>query len=167
MKDILALLAAAALAASGAAAQDHDEHQHKEDHEHHEDHHDHDGHDHHEEMDAGGKGDAGDGALAPPAATPEIRAAAAAGGEVVVADVLGVVCDFCAKAMNKTFGRRSEVAAVHVDLDAKALTLVLKPGETMDDETVETLVKKAGYRTKAVRRGLALPEEGADAADRS
>ena len=44
-------------------------------------------------------------------------AAALAGGAPVVVGVLGVVCDFCATAMNKTFGKRDEVAAVYVDLD--------------------------------------------------
>jgi hypothetical protein len=62
---------------------------------------------------------------------PDLSAALSAGGEPVVASVLGAVCDFCAMAMNKTFGKRDEVAAVYVDLDAKTLNLVLKPNATM------------------------------------
>ena len=90
------------------------------------------------------------------AATPELTAALAAGGEPVVAKVLGAVCDFCATAMNKTFGRRDEVAAVHVDLDAKTLNLVLRPGATLDDETLRETVRKAGYKVDRIARGAAL-----------
>ena len=55
--------------------------------------------------------------------TDEIHAALASGGAPVVVDVLGVVCDFCATAMNKIFGKRDEIAAVYVDLDKKTLSL--------------------------------------------
>ena len=90
------------------------------------------------------------------ASTPELAAALAAGGEPVVAKVLGAVCDFCATAMNKTFGRRDEVAAVHVDLDAKTLNLVLRPGMTLDDATLRKTVQKAGYKVDRIARGAEL-----------
>lgn len=123
--------------------------------------HDHEGHDHGAER---GADHAGHNAMADEngmqgaafiTSTPEIRAALDAGGEPAVVDVLGVVCDFCAKAMNKTFGKRDEVAAVYVDLDTKALSLVFKPGATMDDETIAALVTRAGYKTSGIRRGAA------------
>lgn len=85
--------------------------------------------------------------------TENISAALAEGGEPIVADVMGVVCDFCALAMNKIFSKREEVAAMYVDLDTKALSLVLAPGATMSDETIADLAVQAGYRIAAVRRG--------------
>ena len=84
---------------------------------------------------------------------PELAAALAAGGEPVVAKVLGAVCDFCAKAMNKTFGKRDDVAAVYVDLDAKTLNLVMKPGATMSDKALRKAVKKSGYKVDTIARG--------------
>ena len=87
---------------------------------------------------------------------PELAAAVANGGEPIVAKVLGAVCDFCATAMNKTFGKRDEVAAVYVDLDSKTLNLVLEPGATMDDATVRKAVKKSGYKVSSIARGAAL-----------
>lgn len=84
--------------------------------------------------------------------TDKVVAAIAAGGAPVVVDVLGVVCDFCATAMNKTFGKRAEVAAVYVDLDKKTLSLVIGEGEALSDEQIEELVKKAGYRIANIRR---------------
>ena len=85
---------------------------------------------------------------------PELAAALAAGGEPIVAKVLGAVCDFCAKAMNKTFGKRDDVAAVYVDLDAKTLNLVMKPGATMTDKALRKAVKKSGYKVDTIARGL-------------
>lgn len=84
--------------------------------------------------------------------TDKVTAALAAGGAPVVVDVLGVVCDFCATAMNKTFGKRDEVAAVYVDLDKKTLSLVIGEGAALSDKQIEKLAKKAGYRIAAIRR---------------
>ena len=85
--------------------------------------------------------------------TEAIESALADGGEPIVADVLGVVCDFCALAMNKIFSKREEVAAIYVDLDTKALNLVLAPGASMSDQTIADLAVQAGYRIAEVRRG--------------
>ena len=85
--------------------------------------------------------------------TEDIDSALAQGGEPIVADVLGVVCDFCALAMNKIFSKREEVAAIYVDLDTKALNLVLAPGASMSDQTIADLAVQAGYRIADVRRG--------------
>ena len=85
--------------------------------------------------------------------TKDIESALADGGEPIVADVLGVVCDFCALAMNKIFGKQEEVAAIYVDLDTKALSLVLVPGASMSDQTIADLAVQAGYRIADVRRG--------------
>jgi len=63
-----------------------------------------------------------------------------------------VVCDFCALAMNKIFGSRPEVAAVYVDLDTKALSLVLSPGSGLSDAEIAELAVQAGYRIAAIRR---------------
>ena len=87
--------------------------------------------------------------------TPEIDAALAKGGEPIVADVLGVVCDFCATAMNKIFGKRAEVAAIYVDLDTKALSIVTHERGSLSDEDIGSLAEQAGYRVAAVRRGAA------------
>jgi hypothetical protein len=84
--------------------------------------------------------------------TDEINAALAQGGQPIVADVLGVVCDFCAIAMNKIFSKREEVAAIYVDLDTKALSLVLAPGATLSDQTIADLAIQAGYRIADIRR---------------
>ena len=120
-------------------------------------HHEHE-HEHEHEMSmAQDPSAAGD--VTPLTHTPEIDAAIAAGGNPLVADVLGVVCDFCATAMNKIFGGRKEVAAVYVDLDTKALNLVLKPGAILDNETIGDLATQAGYRIAQVHRNVGVVGE--------
>lgn len=90
--------------------------------------------------------------------TDEIDRALTEGGTPIVADVLGVVCDFCAIAMNKIFGSRPEVAAVYVDLDTKALSLVLSPSSTLSDAEIANLAVQAGYRIAGIRRDEAALE---------
>ena len=85
--------------------------------------------------------------------TPKIDAALASGGEPVVVEVLGAVCDFCAQAMNRTFSRKNEVAAVYVDLDTKTLNLVLISKDALSDDQIDRLVVRSGYKTKSIQRG--------------
>ena len=129
-------------AMSGMQHGDHDhEHAHQHEDAGHDGHGEHEGHDH--------------GAMSMAATitqTDDVAAALAAGGAPVVVDVLGVVCDFCATAMNKIFGKRDEVAAVYVDLDKKTLSLVIGEGDALSDKQIEKLAKKAGYRIAAIRR---------------
>jgi len=121
---------------------------------HHDNHYNHD-HAHHESADANTEKSAlPTGVLL--TRTDAINTALANGGEPIVADVLGVVCDFCATAMNKIFSKRSEVAAIYVDLDTKALNLVLEPGTQLSDAAIAELAEQAGYRVAAVRRGDAV-----------
>ena len=133
-----------------AAAQDNHDHMDHATHDIHE-HHDHDS----QEADSSHTSHDGHNATSGPALTrtEDIESALAQGGEPIVADVLGVVCDFCALAMNKIFSKREEVAAMYVDLDTKALSLVLVPGASMSDQTIAELAVQAGYRIAEVRRG--------------
>jgi hypothetical protein len=159
LKLLAGFLSLGTLLSLAVSAQEHDHHGHnsaetaQQDHSAHTDH---AGHDH------GEIADAADDAMATVrdsdshvtlTLTENISAALAEGGEPIVADVMGVVCDFCALAMNKIFSKREEVAAMYVDLDTKALSLVLAPGATMSDETIADLAVQAGYRIAAVRRG--------------
>lgn len=88
--------------------------------------------------------------------TPAMRSALDEGGSLVIVDVLGAVCDFCALAMTRTFERRSEVAAATVDLDAKTLTFVVHDGQTLDDATITDLIRRSGYQANGIARPEAL-----------
>jgi copper chaperone CopZ len=67
-------------------------------------------------------------------------------------DVLGMVCDFCATAMEKSFSKHAAVDAVSVDLDTKTVRLTFREGQSMSDEAIARVVKKSGYKTDGIRR---------------
>lgn len=66
--------------------------------------------------------------------------------------VKGMVCDFCARAVTKVFGKNDAVDGVHVDLDSGEIHVGLKPGMTLSDDEVERLVKRSGYAMISVER---------------
>ena len=70
----------------------------------------------------------------------------------VVVQVNGLVCDFCAKGLEKSFNRTGKISGVSVDLTAKEVRLKLKPGATLDDAQIRKLIRDAGYAVVAVRR---------------
>lgn len=71
---------------------------------------------------------------------------------MLTVNVKGMVCDFCARAVTKVFGKNDAVENVHVDLDNGEIHVGLKPGESLTDDEVETLVKKSGYAMVSVER---------------
>ena len=63
-----------------------------------------------------------------------------------------MVCDFCARAVTKVFGKNDAVENVHVDLDNGEIHVGLKQGASLTDDEVESLVKKSGYAMVSVER---------------
>ena len=96
-------------------------------------------------------------ALSPTAAladTPSAQTESAKTSDIV-AKVNGMVCDFCARAVSKVFGKNEAVDMVYVDLDAGEIHVDLKPGQTLDDATVAKLIKKSGYDLVTIERAEA------------
>jgi copper chaperone CopZ len=67
-----------------------------------------------------------------------------------IVHVNGLVCDFCARAIEKVFGEKKEVQAVKVDLDKKIITLDFKDHQKLDDATITKLVTDAGYNVVSI-----------------
>jgi len=74
---------------------------------------------------------------------------------MVTAKVNGMVCDFCARAVTKVFGKEDAVESVHVDLDSGEIHVTLKSGAELSDERVAALVKKSGYDLVSIDRETA------------
>lgn len=94
-------------------------------------------------------------ALIAPAAIADNQAPAETAAQsqtMVTAKVNGMVCDFCARAVTKVFGKEDSVENVHVDLDNGEIHVMLKSGAEMTDAEVERLVKKSGYDLVSVGR---------------
>jgi copper chaperone CopZ len=73
-------------------------------------------------------------------------------GENIRVKISGMVCSFCAQGIQKKFKARPEVEKVKVSLNDKNVALSLKDGRTLDDETVEKLIKDAGYDVMEIKR---------------
>jgi copper chaperone CopZ len=97
-------------------------------------------------------------AVAPLPASAQSRPAQTApfAADVIVA-VNGLVCDFCAQAIDRSFRRRAEVSAVRVDLTAKLVSVDFRPNQNLDDETIRDIITRAGYTVTDIRRAAATP----------
>ena len=78
-------------------------------------------------------------------------------GEIVKIGVNGMVCDFCARAIEKVFMKQEAVESIDVNLTDKLIKAVMKDGKTLDDETITNLVNDSGYAIADIKR-----EEGGD-----
>ena len=65
----------------------------------------------------------------------------------------GLVCDFCARALEKIFGKRDDVSGIDVDLDNGKVTIAMKAGKTIDDGTLTQLITDSGYNVVAINKG--------------
>ncbi len=65
----------------------------------------------------------------------------------------GLVCDFCARALEKVFGKRDDVEGIKVDLDKGNVMVAMKQGQTIDDETLTKLITDSGYNVRGIERG--------------
>lgn len=83
------------------------------------------------------------------------KAGPAVGAPDVVVKVNGLVCDFCARSLEKTFRKTGKVFGVSVDLTAKEVRLKFAAGASLDDATIRKLVTEAGYAVVGVQRRAA------------
>ena len=73
-------------------------------------------------------------------------------GKHIKVHVNGLVCDFCAVAMNKTFMKNEAVTAVDVNLTTKVVRIDLKPGKTIEDAAIKKGIVDAGYEVVSIDR---------------
>ena len=83
--------------------------------------------------------------------TLSIPAFASHPGGTVYADVNGLVCDFCARALEKVFGRQEAVESINVDLDTKVITIHFNQGQQLDDDVIAQLITDSGYNIREIR----------------
>jgi mercuric ion binding protein len=81
-----------------------------------------------------------------------ISLSAVASAETIRATVNGMVCAFCATAIEKTFRKQPEVITVNVDLNNRLVTVTTKEGQTLDDGKIAHLLKNSGYSVVKIDR---------------
>lgn len=68
----------------------------------------------------------------------------------VTVKVNGLVCDFCAQALEKVFGKRDEVNAITVDLDNSEVIIDMVEGQKISDEELTALITDSGYNVSDI-----------------
>ena len=69
---------------------------------------------------------------------------------VVIAEVNGLVCDFCARAIEKVFKKRKEVANISVDLSQGKITIWLNG--VIKDDALTKMINDSGYALVEIKR---------------
>lgn len=85
--------------------------------------------------------------------SPAFAAQPAACADKVNVKVNGLVCDFCARSVEKLFNAREEVAGITVNLDAGQIDIDMKAGKSIDDKTLNKLIKDSGFDITNIKRG--------------
>ena len=70
----------------------------------------------------------------------------------IYAHVNGLVCDFCARALEKTIGKQESVNSIEVNLTNKIITINLNLGKTLNDYTITQLIEDSGYSIRKIIR---------------
>jgi periplasmic mercuric ion binding protein len=70
----------------------------------------------------------------------------------IKANVNGLVCSFCAAAIEKRLKALSEVKAVYVNLTTKVVAVELKDGKDIAPEKIAEEIKDSGYEVVTIVR---------------
>lgn len=73
-------------------------------------------------------------------------------GTLIEIGVNGLVCDFCARTLEKIFMKRSDVAGIDVSLDESRILISMQNGKDIEDAELNKLVTDAGYNVSAITR---------------
>ena len=76
--------------------------------------------------------------------------------QLVIAEVNGLVCDFCARALEKVFNKKPEVSAIDVNLDEGQVEIQFKYQQRIDDESLKKLINDSGYNLTQLKSGCEL-----------
>ena len=73
-------------------------------------------------------------------------------GTLMTVAVEGMVCDFCAQAIERVFMKREEVAGITINLDDQNVIISLKSEKDIENTTIEELFLNAGYNVQTIDR---------------
>ena len=67
---------------------------------------------------------------------------------------IGMVCDFCAQAIEKVFMKRQEVQGIKIDLNNQKVILFLKQNSILDNKVILDLFEDAGYGVEKIEKSI-------------
>ena len=72
--------------------------------------------------------------------------------EVLSISINGLVCDFCARSIEKLFSKKESVKSINVNLEQMLITISLKKGKSLNDDIITKVITDSGYDIRAIRR---------------
>ena len=72
--------------------------------------------------------------------------------EVLTISVNGLVCDFCARSIEKLFSKKESVKSIDVNLENMIITINLKKGKNLNNYIIRQLIKDSGYDVTEINR---------------
>ena len=72
--------------------------------------------------------------------------------EVLSISVNGLVCDFCARSIEKIFSKKESVKSINVNLEEMLITINLKKGKFLNDDIIRQVIRDSGYDIKEINR---------------
>ena len=72
--------------------------------------------------------------------------------EVLSISVNGLVCDFCARSIEKLFSKKESVKSINVNLEEMLITINLKKGKILNDDIIKQVIRDSGYDIKEINR---------------
>ena len=72
--------------------------------------------------------------------------------QILKISVNGLVCDFCARSIEKLLSKKESVESINVDLENMLITIYLKKGKNINNTTVTMLIKDSGYDVTEINR---------------
>lgn len=70
--------------------------------------------------------------------------------QTIKANVNGMVCAFCAQGIEKKMRALPQTKDVYVNLKQRLVAVEIKDGQTLSNDTVKEIIKKAGYSVTSI-----------------
>ena len=72
--------------------------------------------------------------------------------EILSIFVNGLVCDFCARSIEKLFNKKESVKSINVNLEKMLITITLKKGKSLNDSIIKKVISDSGYEIREISR---------------
>lgn len=72
--------------------------------------------------------------------------------EGAIIDVNGLVCEFCAVTIQKSFNKKNEIKEVSVDLATKKVSLIFKDEQSLSNKEITEVIVNNGYNVVKIEK---------------
>ena len=70
----------------------------------------------------------------------------------IVVSVQGMVCDFCAQGLKKSFIKKAQVDSIHVSLDQGVVVIYPQAGQNISDDAISKGIRDNGISVESIQR---------------